>query len=483
MNRILLRILSLLMVVGVVNVDAYGGEEVGKKNVLFIFADDMSYEAVGIAGMLNIDTPHLDKLAARGTRFTHTYNSGGWHGAICAASRTMLNTGKRLWDARGLENRQRMGNFAKGKRTWSQRMSGLGYETYFTGKWHVSIKSKAIFDHARHERAGMPKQVKEGYNRPVEGKTDAWSPYDKKFGGFWQGGKHWSEVVGDDTIDFIEDAKGRDKPFFIYAAFNAPHDPRQSPKKYVDQYPLREVDVPADFLPVYPFKDAIGCSAKLRDEKLAPFPRTEYSVKVNRQEYYAIITHMDAQIGRILKKLEDSGMADDTYVIFTADHGLSVGHHGLLGKQNMYDHSMRVPLFIAGPAVPKGKLVDTPVYLQDAMATSLSIAGDAVREGVWFDDLLPKVRGKFEGKGKGIYGAYMMDRQRMCVYGDYKLIIYPKAQVYRLFHLKDDPKEMKSLAGQQAYAEVVNSAFSYFEKLQAEHGDTLKIDLAGYVGR
>ena len=161
--------------------------------------------------------------------------------------------------------------------------------------------------------------------------------------------------MANETMGFLENASASENPFFMYIAFNAPHDPRQSPKEYVDMYPVDEIALPANFLPEYPYKDKMGCSKTLRDEMLAPFPRTEYAVKVNRQEYYAIITHMDAQIGRILKKLEETGQSDNTYIFFSADHGLSVGQHGLLGKQNMYEHSLRPPMIIVGPDIPEGK--------------------------------------------------------------------------------------------------------------------------------
>ena len=161
--------------------------------------------------------------------------------------------------------------------------------------------------------------------------------------------------MANETISFLDQAAVSENPFFMYVAFNAPHDPRQSPREYVDMYPLENISVPENFLPEYPFRDEIGCGADLRDERLAPFPRTAYAVKVHRQEYYAIISHMDAQIKRILEHLEETGQAGNTYIFFTADHGLSVGHHGLMGKQNMFDHSMRPPLIVAGPHVPGGR--------------------------------------------------------------------------------------------------------------------------------
>lgn len=443
-----------------------------KPNILFIFADDQAYETVGAYGLTDIETPHLDRLVDQGMTFTDCYNQGSWSGAVCVASRCMLNTGRFLWRANEVygktEQERQAGRF------WSEYMKGAGYETYFTGKWHVRADANKAFDVARNVRGGMPNQTKEGYNRPLPGKPDPWSPTDPKFGGFWKGGKHWSEVVGDDAVDFLTLAKKSDKPFFMYIAFNAPHDPRQAPKEYVDKYPLKRIKVPASFLPEYPFKDSIGCSARLRDEKLGPFPRTEHAVKVHRQEYYAIITHMDAQVGRILDALEKSGMADNTYVFFSADHGLGVGHHGLFGKQNLYDHSVRVPFMIKGPGVPKGKKTDTPIYLQDVMPTSLELAGVKKPGHVQFKSLMPLVRGEKTRPYDAIYGAYL-GVQRSVKQNGYKLILYPKIAKARLYHVKDDPREMKDLADDPAKKAVMRELFSKLVALQGEVGDTMDL--------
>ncbi|MHC4624557.1 MAG: sulfatase-like hydrolase/transferase, partial [Planctomycetota bacterium] len=364
-----------------------------KPNILFIFADDQAFNAVHAVGCDEIETPNLDRLVKSGVTFTHAYNQGAWGGAVCVASRTMLNTGLFLWHAEKVYRETDAKYRQKGK-LWSQLMDGSGYDTYMTGKWHLKAKAEKAFDVTKHIRPGMPNQTKEGYNRPIEGQGDPWKPWERKFGGYWEGGKHWSEVLGDDAKEFIEQASKSDKPFFMYLAFNAPHDPRQSPKEYVDKYPLENVKVPQNYVPLYRYKDSIGCGKDLRDEKLAPFPRTQYAVKVNRQEYYAIITHMDKQIGRILGALEESGKADNTYIFFTADHGLAVGHHGLMGKQNMFDHSVRVPLMVVGPGIPANKKIDAAVYLQDIMPTTLELAGINKPSDVQFKSLMPLIQGK-----------------------------------------------------------------------------------------
>ena len=456
-------------------------KESEQPNILFIFADDQCFNTISELGNKEVITPTLDELARKGTVFTTAYNMGGWNGAICIASRTMFNTGRFLWRAEAFDNNKDLGILASRGELWSKEMESLGYDTYFTGKWHVKINPPEIFHHVGSVRGGMPKQVPEGYDRPLDENDWEWTPWDTTFGGFWKGGTHWSEVVANETMGFLDTALLSEKPFFMYISFNAPHDPRQSPREYVDMYPLDEIKMPQSFLPEYPYKDDIGCSSSLRDEMLAPFPRTEYAVKVNRQEYYAIITHMDAQIGRILDKLEETGQAHRTYIFFSADHGLSVGHHGLIGKQNMYEHSLRPPMIIVGPDIPKGKKKDMAVYLQDIMPTVIEYAGGEVPGYVEFNSLKSFIEGKTtESNYPEVYGAYT-DRQRMIRVDDYKLIVYPYAGVRRLFNLNGDPEEMSDLAGDPDQLDRLESMFDKLVVLQAEMGDTLKLESFKFV--
>ena len=436
-----------------------------KPNILFIFADDLSFETLSYLGKTEAKTPNLDKLVEEGVHFTHSYNMGAWTGAVCAASRAMLNSGVYV---------NRAEKAIGSNPHWSELMQDAGYTTYMTGKWHVGGKPR--FDVVKDARGGMPKGS--GYNRPkdLDDYENGWKPWDKSEGGFWEGGIHWSEVVANNTFEFLDQAKEDDKPFFMYIAFNATHDPRQSPKEYIDMYPLDSISVPENYLAEYPYRNDIGCPAGLRDEQLAPFPRTEFAIKVHRQEYFAILTHMDDQIGRILDALEESGEADNTYIIFTADHGLSVGHHGLLGKQNMYDHSMRVPFMITGPGVKKGQKIDQPIYLQDAMATSLALAGAKTPDYVEFQDLMPIIKGQKKTNVKRVYGKYI-DLQRMIIQDEWKLIMYPRAErTARLYNLEKDPEEMVDLSIYPEYASKIAALKAEFKTLQVEMGDSLDVD-------
>lgn len=449
-------------------------EEHKKPNIIFLFSDDQSFKDVHALGNKEVITPTMDKLVKEGTTFTHAYNMGGWNGAICVASRAMIISGRSIWRAQQISDQYTKDE--ETEKTWPKLMQTSGYDTYMTGKWHVNAKPKDIFNHVGHVLRGMPFDTPEGYNRPLNVHDTVWKPWKKEFGGYWKGGKHWSELVKEDAVAFLDSAANRTNPFFMYVAFNAPHDPRQSPKEYVDMYPLEDIAVPNSFLPQYPYAETMGAGPTLRDEKLAPFPRTEYSVKVNRQEYYAITTHLDDQLKDILEALERNGQMDNTYIIYTSDHGLAVGEHGLMGKQSTYDHSIRVPLMVVGPDIPKGKKVEADVYLQDVMATALDLGGVEKPDYVEFNSLMNLIREADDtGNYNAIYGTYEKGSQRMIRKDGYKLIVYPKSEVVRLYNLETDPEELNDIANAPENAALIKQLFEELLLLQEKMGDQLNL--------
>lgn len=474
-------------------------------NILFLFADDFTYNAVHALGNEVIHTPNLDRLVQSGVSFTHAYNMGGWHGAICVASRSMIISGVSLWPALEVEKKWQSSNGAAVEGTWGKLMEAKGYHTYMTGKWHIQADVNRVFQNTKDIRpGGMPKDhwvgndtigsvlsdtyrrgddlgkvLPLGYNRPLSPQDTAWSASDPVHGGYWEGGTHWSEVVKQNALQFLQQAGNHENPFFMYLAFNAPHDPRQAPKEYLDLYPLEDIPLPANWLPDYPYKDSIGNTPLLRDEALAPYPRTEFAVRTHIREYYAIISHLDQQIGEILDALEDSGQMDNTYIFFTGDHGLSVGQHGLLGKQSLFDHSIRVPLVMKGPGIPENTRIGADVYLQDIMATSLELAGIEKPPQVFFNSFLDLARGqRKEGHYQSIYGAYV-NFQRMIRKDNFKLIVYPKIKKVLLFDLKNDPYETNDLSQDPQQADRIERLFNELIALQREMQDPLEISDIG----
>jgi len=500
-KRLLLILLSFYLISGCSPENQQDQQADAPPNIVFLFADDYTFDAVRALGNEVVHTPNLDRLANSGVTFTHAYNMGGWHGAICVASRSMMISGASLWPAREVEKAWIESDGQQVDQTWGKLMESKGYDTYMTGKWHVRAAADRVFQQVKDVRPGMPRDywvgndsignlvnstyqqggdvekiLPLGYNRPTNPEDRSWLPADQKHGGYWEGGTHWSEVVKNNALEFIDQASKREVPFFMYLAFNAPHDPRQAPQEFVDMYPLEDIPLPASYLPEYPYKDSIGCTPALRDEALAPFPRTEFAIKTHIREYYAIISHLDQQLGEILDALAASGKMDNTYIFFTGDHGLSVGRHGLLGKQSLFDHSIRVPLMVAGPDIPVGSQVYNDVYLQDIMPTSLQIAGIEKPSQVFFKSFLDMAKGRqLRGNYQAIYGAYV-DLQRMIRKDGFKLIVYPKIDKVLLFDLKNDPDEIHDLAEDPQYAGKVQSLYQDLIALQQEMQDPLVLE-------
>ncbi len=451
MARLIIRYLVLIGIL----VPAHGATPFAapghdRPNFLLLLSDDQTFRALGALGELDIHTPNLDRLARRGTLFTHAFNQGGWSGAVCVPSRTMLNTGRTLWQCRGTNS----GTLPEGAALWGETLGQAGYSTYMVGKWHLADDAlKRSFQTLGPLTGGfLPSTPETGaaYSRPAPGNT--WSPDDPRWKGHWletgHGPVHSSEQIADAAIGYLREKSKSTQPFFMYVAFNAPHDPRQAPAEFLKRYPTNRIALPPNFLPRHYFPIDTW---DIRDEVLAPYPRTPSVVLTHLQEYYAIISHMDAEIGRILDALDASGKADNTVVIFTSDQGLAVGQHGLMGKQNLYDHSLRVPFILAGPGIAAGQRLDALVYLQGLFATTCDMAGIPIPTSVQFPSLVPLLKHEKSKLYDAIYSAYI-DAQRAIQTADWKLIRTPKFQQVQLFDLKADPYEIRNLAGEPAHA-------------------------------
>ena len=447
------------------------GEE--RPNFLFLFSDDQTFRALGCLGELEVKTPNLDRLAKRGTLFTHCFNQGGWSGAVCVPSRTMLITGRTLWQSRGTNGQ----GIAPGAALWGETLGRAGYDTFMAGKWHVTEPAlKRSFKTFGPLTGGfLPSTTNGGaaYHRPAPG--NPWMPDDPQWKGHWLDvdGRtvHSSVRIADAAIDYLRTNAARSaNPFFMYVAFNAPHDPRQAPREFLDLYPPKKLKVPPNFVPKHPFP--IESNFMGRDEILAPYARTPEAIRVHLQEYYAMITHLDAQIGRALGALEASGKAGNTVIIFTSDQGLAVGQHGLMGKQNLYDHSLRMPFIMAGPGIPKGKRNDALFNMQSLFATTCDMAGVPVPDTVQFPSIVPLITGAKKQLHEALYGAYL-DRQRAVRTKNWKLIRTPSAGKVQLFNVRRDPWETHNLAADPRQAARLAMLHGRLRELMREMKDPM----------
>ncbi len=420
-----------------------------RPNVVILFADDMRGSAINAMSDEEIITPNLDKLVASGTAFPHAYIEGGQGGAVCVASRAMLLTGQHL------RNLKRNGSKIPTTVTlMGETFADAGYKTYGIGKWHNNVEAlnRCFKDGDEIMLGGMtqsqwqvplnhykPDGNYEGTCRPTEGvPKDQPMVCDHLYEG-----RHSSEIFADAAIKFINGSKG-DDPFFLYVAFTAPHDPRDAPKEFVDMYDLEKIKLPPNFLPQHPFDNGHFAG---RDEKLLPHPRDPEAVKKEIRDYYAIISHLDSQVGRIMESLEETGNVDNTIVIFIGDNGLAVGQHGLLGKQSLYEHSVNVPMIWQGPGIPKGEKAAARAYLTDIYPTLCEMLKIKTPKTVESDSFIASLQDPKKPHHPDMYYAFR-DLQRAVSDGTHKLIEYnvKDTRHTQLFNLKNDPWEMKNLA-------------------------------------
>ena len=451
-----------------------------RPNFLFFIADDLMFRTIHSINNPEVETPNIDRLVGGGVHFTHCFHSGSWTGAVCVASRTMLNTGLSPFKAQKALPADQAANVP----VWGETFRKNGYRTFMTGKWHLdAVSLSRSFSDMRTVAPGFLNSTPDMYDRPKAGNN--WSPTDRSLKGHWldqrlwidpstPGTKHSSEMYADSAVAFLNEQRTEhDKPFFAYVAFNAPHDPRQAPEEYQAKYSVEKIQLPPNYLPQHPFDQG---DFHTRDEQLAPFPRTELAVRTHRKEYYAIISHMDAQIGRVLEALDRSGKAENTYVILTADHGLAVGEHGLLGKQNQYECSMRMPLIMRGPGIRPGTHVDEMVYQHCMYATTCEMAGIPVPPHVEFPSLKAMAMGqKTDPLYDGMFG-WLSALQRSIRTRQHKLIFYIPIRRYQMFDLSKDPWEMHDVIDDAAYASVKTSLIAQLKKTQAQLGDPISLD-------
>lgn len=394
-------------------------------NILFLFADDQRADTIGALGNPVISTPHLDRLVQRGLSFNRAYMAGSNNAATCMPSRAMLLSGQPL---------KRVDETLMRDTTWPEAFRNAGYTTFVSGKWHnggASVSkcfqfARAIFSGGMSDPMRAPlRHLEEGVLR---------KPFTPD--------KHACEVFADEAIDFLSKHKGA--PFLCYIPFDAPHDPHIVPKAFPVQYNPEAIPLPPNFAEVHPFDNG---ELKIRDELLLPTPRQPDAVRGMLAEYYRYVSYLDSQIGRILDALEASPHANNTIVVFSSDSGVARGSHGLIGKQNLYEHSLRVPLIISGPGIPKGATTNAMCYLYDVFPTLgavCDVSAPPASEGrdfaaVFKDPSLP---------GRELLQFSYKEFQLAVRDQRWKLIYYPKVDVTQLFDLEADPQETKDLAGE-----------------------------------
>ena len=414
-----------------------------RPNIVLIVADDQRHDTIAALGNNHISTPTFDGMVRDGFAFTAARCMGATTGAVCIPTRASLHTGRMLYQVPN-----NMGTHV----TIGQALQAAGYTAGGFGKWHNQGPS-----YARSFNAGgnifFGGMDSNQFGVPVSAFSAA---------GHYPGpttvtpGKFSSELFTDPAVAFIRGHAGGDRPFFCYLAYTSPHDPRTPPPAFKALYNPDKMPLPANRLPEHPWDTG---DMTVRDEKLAPMPRTEADTRRHLCDYYGMISAQDAQVGRILAALRETGQADHTIVVYTGDHGLAIGSHGLFGKQNVYEDSTRMPMLITGPSVPRGKTSDAIVYAFDLFPTLCEMAGVEAPASVQGKSLTGLMGGRAASVRDSAFNAYIhpvrgerAKTQHAVQDGRWKLIVYHVDGVthHQLFDLAADPDEVRDLSADPA---------------------------------
>jgi choline-sulfatase len=424
-------------------------------NLVFILSDEHSKRVLGCYGHSMIRTPHLDRLAASGTRFTNAYTNC----PICVPARASFATGQyvhrhRCWDnAIAYDGRMP---------SWGHRLMAQGHRVTSIGKLHYVDSDprrngfteeilplhivNGVGDLLGLIRDELPRRAGAAKLGPEAGPGESeYTRYDRE--------------IATETVKWLEAraAAPGGKPWALYVGFVSPHFPLIAPPEFYSMYPEERVPWPMMYeraeRPRHPFIDAMRTCFVFDEPFDAPMVRRAVAA------YMGLVSFMDDNVGRILRAIEDTGLAASTRVIYSSDHGDNLGARGLWGKSTMYEESAGVPLIMAGADIPRGGVCETPVSLIDAFPTFIDALGaerdpeDAALPGHSLLDIAqghvpPRtVLSEYHAAG-ALVGSYMIR------HGKYKYIHYAGLPPM-LFDLEADPFERDDRGRDPAFAPVV----------------------------
>ena len=417
-----------------------------RPNVLFILVDDQSPLDLGIYNPRSIlQTPNIDRIARGGMILDNAHHMGAWVGGVCTPSRHMIMSGRTVWHIPDRRTRKISAN----PNASDPNLVPPDLATQTLG----AIFTRAGYDTMRTCKRG---NSYDAANKQFTVVRDA-----TKRGGTAESGSEWH---ADQVLDFLttRESNNDQDPFFIYFGFSHPHDTRDGTpellKKYgatnhtdKDSIPAAnpaQPTLPINYLQKHPFHHG---HPNLRDEvnvKGVWERRDEHTIRNEMGREFACSENIDIQIGRVLGQLEKSGELDNTYVIYTADHGMAIGRHGLQGKQNLYEHTWKVPYIVMGPGIKAGTRAKGNIYLLDTLSTLCEltkIATPRTNEGISFAPVLLGEKNIIRDTLYGVYCGGTKPGMRCVKKGDWKLIKYDvmdgQVRETQLFNLAANPHE------------------------------------------
>ncbi|HBO43917.1 MAG TPA: sulfatase [Planctomycetaceae bacterium] len=448
-----------------------------RPNILLIMADDHTQAAMSCYGSKTIQTPHIDRIGSSGQRFNHMVVTN----ALCSPSRAVLLTGKYSHVNGFCRNGER---FDASQQTFPKLMRQAGYETGIVGKWHLWSQPTG-FDYY----CVMPDQ---GRYRdcPLKESGHPWK--DGKRGGRVFPG-YLTDVITDVAIDWLDSRNG-DKPFLLMVHHKSPHGPHDPAPRHATLFENDQIPEPSTLLDDYAGRAPESIAEQLRDSRLLICRYPQYRADVaaaqqmGRDEgtrhmhqtfmkgYLRLVSSLDENVGRLLDYLDQSGLAENTIVIYTSDNGFFNGEHGLYNKMWMYEPSLHVPLLVRWPGNPHPGAVndDALVSMLDVAPTILDLAGVPIPEDLQGRSFKRLLTGPTPSDWrKSVYYHYYAQAGLPENYGvrtsRYKLIRYPDLDLWELFDLQSDPEEIRNLYGQEEYAELSAQLKAELHRLRREY--------------
>ncbi len=425
------------------------------RNMLFIMSDEHNKRILGAAGHPMIRTPNLDRLAASGVRFSDAYCNS----PICVPSRASFQTGRYVNEIRFWDNAIAYDGSIP---SWAHRLKAAGHRVDSIGKLHY----RSVEDDNGFTREHMPLHVVEGIGDPIGMLRDPPPPRQAALRMAKDAGPGDSTYQGyDDRIteaaeQWLADraAAPDGKPWCLFVSLVCPHFPLISRPEWYGLYPEDEVPLPTLYAPQerprHPFLEAMR-ACQIYDQGFDEERKIRRAVAA----YFGMVSFVDDNVGKLMRALERTGLADDTRIVYTSDHGDNLGNRGLWGKSNMYEESAGVPMIMAGPEVPRGVVCDAPVSLVDAFPTIVACVGlapnpaDADLPGAPLLDIVagtaaPRtVMSEYHAAGS-ITGAFMIR------HGSFKYVHYV-GMPPQLFDLAADPNETRDLGQDPGYKGLV----------------------------
>ena len=428
-----------------------------KLNVLLIIADDLNCD-LGAYGNMVVKTPNIDRLAESGIMFKNAHNQY----PLCGPSRASFMTGMYTNQTKITKNNMNLRNSVPEVITLGQRFRQQGYQSVRIGKMFHYDNPSAIGTSGNDDIYSWDQTVNPyGRDKIEEYKINTLAP--RRYGGTlsWLAadGKDEEQTDGigaGEAIKKLDEFAKSNTPFFLAVGFFRPHTPFVAPKKYFDLYEREKIEIPdisPDYLATLPDPAVRSIRAKKNQLNLEKERAQEI-----KEAYYATISFVDAQVGRILENLKASGLDKNTVVVFTSDHGYHLGEHGHWQKQTLFENATRIPLIISVPnAENKGSISMSPVELIDLYPTLMGLTNINTPKHVVGKSLEPimknvnaSVRGSALTRWRNGY-SIKTKRYRLTKWGsDGEL-------GYELYDHKNDKNELINLASNQDYNQVMDS--------------------------